>query len=197
MPSLIQGGGDGSPSVQLSRAFGLVGKFATFADEVLLGAAIVADLSEGGPRPLIYRAQAAFSQAAVAAEVCVWRLELPPGMLGKIRKCYVSCGAATFVNVGLGATFAVPANTAVKAFQEGRLRVAGRTPAGVLTFDTNATGITPLVSFRMAGGAAPGTLNEMDLVFGRVDAFDFVEFAVGATNQTTFVALEWDEQLAE
>lgn len=196
MPSGIQGGGNSSPSRLLTAAFRLMGKFPTFVDEIIVGVVKVADLSEAGPRPLVRRAQNQFSQAAVAGQVVAWRLELPAGIYGRIRGLYVNCAAATFCNIGLGATMAVLANTsATKQFQEGRLRVANEQPAGVLTFGTNAAGIV-LPSMRVPAAAAGGLLLPLDLLFGREDAFDFVEFAVGAVNQTTFVGIVWDESTA-
>lgn len=196
MPSQIQGGGRGSPSALLSRAFRLAGRFPTYVDEIVVPLVVVADLSQAGPIPETRIAVARFSQAAVALESCICRLEVPAGVIARVTEVYpnvVAAGADSFISVFMGSSVPAPAALASKAFTDGRLRVRGETPAGVLAYGTQ---VAPLAVTHQYLPAAQiiGTRNHVDWVFGRPDAFDFIEFQFTA-NIDEFVrfSIQWTE----
>lgn len=196
MPSPIQTGGTGSPSLLLTAAFGLVGRFPTSMDENLVGNAVIADLSQAGPIPVTRIASASCTINAVVAEFAVARLELPTGIVGRVRAIWLAVAgvAPTFANVFFGSSIAAPAGAAGKAYTDGRLRAMQLTPAGVLAFGTQAAGLAATHA-RLPMEIDAGIRIPVDWVFGRTDAFDFIEIQCATANLQARVVMEWIEAL--
>lgn len=164
-------------------------------DDVVVPVAIVADLSAGASGiPLVRRAYATFYQAAVAAQYCTFRLEVPPGVVAVVHRILVRNTTSNWGKAHFGSTVTVPANTAEKQYMDGRLREqAGLTPQGVLTFGTQVAILAgPYAHFQIS--AWPGIATPVEWLIGRDDGqYDFLEFQAPIVNEACGCSIEWDE----
>lgn len=182
-------------SAALQAEFNTVGRLRTQVDEIIVPVAVVADLSNTGST-LVRKASAQFTQAAVAGQFTTWRLELPTGVLGSVKRIYcINNTASRSIGVFFGSSFPAPANAAAKAYMDGRLRASGQTPAGVLAFGTQVAALA--VAHDQIQAHAPNLVNEIvvDWPFGRTNAFDFIEFQNEVANEQIRFAIEWVEFL--
>lgn len=180
---------------QLRREYSVMGdRLNMQLDDIVVPVAVVSDLSAGSSGvPVVRRGYSAFYQAAVAGEYTVWRLEVPPGIIGIVNSVLIQAPAASLCRCHFGDSFAVtPTNIATRQYMDGRLRELGQAPAGALSFDTQVAALAAPVLYLQAR-AAPGELNVVEWPFGRTQAWDFIEFASAAVNQAITGAIVWDE----
>jgi len=181
-------------SAALQAEFNTVGRLRTSIDETIVAVAVVANLAEQSGATVVRRAAANCQQAAVAGERFVARLELPTGVLGRIRRVFVRNNSANrIMSVFFGSSVAVPANTGTKAFMDGRLRASGQIPAGVLTFDTQVAALATVHTTIYSTLPTNPVWETMDWPFGATNAFDFVEFVNETANELITFSIEWDE----
>jgi hypothetical protein len=195
LPYPIQSPGVGSA---LTRLFRLTGIVRPRLEESVLPVVLVADISQPRTPEVLQSAHATFNQAAVAAESCVFRFEVPPSVVARIDEVTLLAGPAatsvpTVLAVNFGSTIAAPANTALKEFTDQRAIGA---PAGVLTFGTSAAGLGVAIRYRiplLAGGLVYRPRNW--IVFGDQAAglFGFLEFDASIVNTEFRVGLRWSE----
>jgi hypothetical protein len=183
-------------SQQVHDAYNVVGRYRAQIDEVVVPVALVDDLTTGaGGFPLTRRASARANVAAVGAQRGVARFETPPGILGVIRTIHCRTGASANISVFFGSSIAAPAGVAPKAFIDGRIRNRGETPAGVLTFGTQAAALAAVHFMWNAQNASELGVFHVQWPIGQVGAFDFVEFQNETVNSLFILSLVWDEYL--
>lgn len=183
---------------ELRREYGVMGERLNLRiDDVVVPVAIVSDLTAGsGGVPLVRRAYGKFYQGAVALEYCTWRLEVPPGIMGIVRRLYVRGPAAGSGRLHFGTSLAVtPPNLAPSLqYMDGRLREEqGLFPAGRLAYGTQVAGLAaPYMDLQI--DAVPGFQNLVEWPFGRNDGmYDFIEMQAATVNGAIDVTMEWDE----
>jgi hypothetical protein len=180
---------------QLRREYSVLGdRLNMMLDDVVVPVAVVSDLTAGSSGiPVVRRAHASFYQGAVVAEYCVWRLEIPSGIICVIHKVVAVSGGNGLTRVHFGSTIPVPGNTAVSQMMDGRLRAMGILPAATLTYDTQVAALAVPHGY-IQQSAAFGINSPVEWLFGRDDGFvDFVEFQTAAVNGAVTCGLEWDE----
>lgn len=182
---------------QLRREYDVQGdRLNMRVDDTVVPVAVVSDLTAGASGvPIVRRSYAAFDQAAVAAQYTVWRLEVPPGVIGIVRNVFTAAGAASRARVHFGTSFAVaPANIAPEQYMDGRLRAMNNLfPSGTLAYDTQ---VAPLVApyLYIPIFLNPGDVFPVEWLLGRGDGlYDFIEFSTDVVNFGVTIVVEWDE----
>ena len=170
-------------------------------EEFILPTIQVADLSDGAIPSVRRHCSAQFTQAAVVAERCIFRLEVPPNILAHITG--FSCrpiAAATSLNMTTSSSLAAADLTgiALSGFIEGRLTNANppQQPASVLTFGTRVGALAAVVWFKVVNPVPDRSDFEpigWIVGSGQPAQFGFLEFAVNALNDQMVVNMEWDE----
>jgi len=176
-------------------AYNIVGRYRARIDETVVPVAIVDNFAEGGGFPEVRRASATFRQAGVAGQVTVARFETPPNILGVIRQITLNVGGTGLVRAFFGSSIAAPANTAAKAFIDGRVRNRGEIPGGVLTFGTQVGALVATHWTCEVINTNGRIVDNLLWPIGQVAAFDFMELEVNGNNVALDVAIVWDEYL--
>jgi len=180
----------------LQKQFNLVGRYRAQLDEVIVPVAIVADVKGEGIPAETRQAVSTFIVPAVAAELSVFRFEVPNGVYASLNRIMCQTSTDTFLVVFYGSSFAVtPTAPAVVTFVDGRRRARGEFPAGKVFFDTQIPQLA-VPEDRIPLTRATSGPNWFDLggmIVGRDDAFDFVEFAMVTSNLTLTVSMQWEE----
>lgn len=182
-------------SGQIHDAYNVVGRYRAQIDEIIVPVCLVDDLTGGaGAFPLIRRATARASQAAVAGEQAVFRFETPGGVLAVVRQITIRGGTNSRLAVFFGSSFPAPATIAPKAFVDGRIRNRGETPGGVLAFNTQIANLAT-IHFQVTAAIDVFNIYDVEWPIGQIGGFDFLEFQYQAANQFCEFAISWDEYL--
>jgi hypothetical protein len=177
-------------ATQVHTQFNTVGRFRAQIDEVVVPVFVV---GEATIPPEARTAVSSFNQAGVAAQRSTARLELPTGVIGRVTQIFTQdVSAVRILSVFFGSSIVAPANTAPKAYTDGRRRARGEAPAGVLTFGTQVAALA-VIHARLTVPQNPGVLMDVDWVFGRTNAFDFIEFQTPTVNEPLAMSITWTE----
>ncbi len=181
----------------LQSFFRLTGRIPLELESFVLPTVQVGDLAGGATPPVTRRAVMTFTQAAVAAERAVWRLEVPGNVIAVVRDVWVETNGGTSITVFFGSSFAVVPTTLISArFTDGRLLQNLERPAGVIIHDTQVAALAA-TNWRRTSFASPDILPWTGLNWvcgsGDPDQFGFIEFAANALNVQVSVQMTWDE----
>lgn len=163
-------------------------------DDVIVPVALVADLSPGSAGlPVVRRASATFTIAAVAGQFPVFRVEVPPGAAAILSRIWISLPAAGLTRVHWGSSITAPANIALSTFMDGRLRALGETPTMAIVHGAQVAGLGGW-EYYLPGTTGVGIETVLEWPFGRDDGmWDFVEFQCPVVNTSPFIGIQWDE----
>lgn len=177
----------------LQRLFRLQGRVRPSLEEFVIPTVQVADLSQGSVPPVRRHAVSFFNQPGVAGQSATWRLEVPPSVLARIDRIYVTPAAAGPMFANFGSTIAVPAGNAANEFSDARVRANGELPAGLVTFGTQVAILAGTWRVDVAANEVTEIRPRAWLIGGLFDAFDFLEMQFFQANTAVTVAMEWEE----
>jgi hypothetical protein len=184
----------------LQRAFNLVGRVRPYLDEVIVPVVSLGELGEGSAPPVIRSAAAQYTLGGGGAGTFqVGRFEIPGNNIATIDRIAVTAAAQTYFLINHGSSITAPANTADKAYKDGRLLEVGETPAGVVTYE-NAAAVLGTLQERylvdnlvQPGLVVPFPPGKTIVGSGRPGQFGFLEWGLLAANTAIRLTIHWTE----
>ena len=180
------------PAIKLARQYGIRGFFTPDLVPSIQPVVLIDDLTGNLSNEPVRNANAFISIGGVAAEFTVARLEVGPGTMVQVTSVAAYPESSGFLKFSFGSQVAAPAAVAAGQYSDGRLRSAGQTPKAILGIDTYA--VAPVLEAGVLNSAsssfAPIPVN---WIFGRTDAFDFLEIWVVTADKNLNIGLQWTE----